>query len=170
MNRHGWYLLTMLLCACALCGTSSAGDDPPLPPSGAAGLPKSVPPIVKAVFEEDRKDIEKARGEVAPVPAVPAVASALPKQGLVPELVAILNETKSLDTFLVTLRLLEGMGKQAEPAIPAIIRNAERLEVFKDHSAHKEGNSERIDAIVKSLERIRGKETAEPYRGDKKST
>jgi hypothetical protein len=53
---------------------------------------------------------------------------------VVPELVGILNETASKDTFLVTVLLLKKLGAEAKPALPAIIRNAERLNIFKGTS------------------------------------
>jgi hypothetical protein len=51
---------------------------------------------------------------------------------IVGELTAILNETKSAETFLVTTMVLGRLGAEAKPALPAIIRNAERLELFED--------------------------------------
>jgi hypothetical protein len=47
------------------------------------------------------------------------------------ELIAILNETQSAETLFVTVKVLEGMGSAAKPAVPAVIRNAERLGLFK---------------------------------------
>ncbi len=78
------------------------------------------------------------------------------KHDLLSELIAILNETKSVDTFSVTLAALAEMGPRAEPAIPAIIRNAERLGLLKDHLLAKEQNSEavkRFEEIAPALER-----------------
>src|SRR5207302_1436613 len=65
-------------------------------------------------------------------------------------------------TFMVTLRMLENMGPPAEPAIPAVLRNAERLGLFRDYLTAKEGKSHWVEAVAKSLDRIRRKETAEP--------
>src|SRR5690349_17232994 len=48
------------------------------------------------------------------------------------ELTAILKETKSTETFLVTTMVLGRMGPEAKRALPAIIRNAERLELLED--------------------------------------
>jgi hypothetical protein len=50
---------------------------------------------------------------------------------VVHELVAILNETDSKDTFLVTVLLLKKLGAESKPALPAVVRNAERLAIFK---------------------------------------
>jgi hypothetical protein len=51
---------------------------------------------------------------------------------VIDELTAILKETKSPETFLVTAVTLGRMGPEAKRAIPVIIRNAERLEMFED--------------------------------------
>src|SRR5262249_12661779 len=47
------------------------------------------------------------------------------------ELLSILNETKSPDAFLVTLSILQEVKPDAQEVVPAIIRNAERLRLFK---------------------------------------
>ena len=52
-------------------------------------------------------------------------------EGFVRELIAILKETSSPDAFLVTLSILQEMKVDARVAVPAIIRNAERLKLFK---------------------------------------
>jgi hypothetical protein len=75
---------------------------------------------------------------VLSAPPTPATTRACPAQApsanekVVGELVALLRETRSPDTFLVTVMVLGRMGAEARPAIPDIIRNAERLNVFKD--------------------------------------
>jgi hypothetical protein len=53
-------------------------------------------------------------------------------QQLVRDLTAILKNTKSPDTFLVTVRALGDMGSRAKPAVPAIILNAERLGLLEN--------------------------------------
>jgi hypothetical protein len=47
------------------------------------------------------------------------------------ELISILNETRSPDAFLVTLSILQEIKPEARTVVPAIIRNAERLRLFK---------------------------------------
>jgi hypothetical protein len=47
------------------------------------------------------------------------------------ELVSILNETRSPDAFLVTLSILQEIKPEARTVVPVIIRNAERLRLFK---------------------------------------
>jgi len=77
-------------------------------------------------------------------------------QPLLSELIAILNETKSVDTFSVTVGVLSEMGPRAESAIPAIIRNAERLGFLKDHLLAKKDDVEankRFVEMDQTLER-----------------
>jgi hypothetical protein len=66
---------------------------------------------------------------IPPTPA-PSVKKPAKPASVVEELVAILNETKSTDTFLATLAVLVKFGKEARAAVPAIVRNADRLAVF----------------------------------------
>jgi hypothetical protein len=54
------------------------------------------------------------------------------KAVLTKELLAILQETRSPDVFLLTVGCLEQMGTDPAVAIPAILRNAERLGILKD--------------------------------------
>jgi hypothetical protein len=54
------------------------------------------------------------------------------QETMVQDMVAILNETQSPETFAITVAALSKMGRDAKPAVPAIIRNADRLEFFKD--------------------------------------
>jgi hypothetical protein len=51
---------------------------------------------------------------------------------VIEELIAILKETKSPETFTVTATVLGYMGPEARRALPALIRNAERLELLED--------------------------------------
>jgi hypothetical protein len=53
------------------------------------------------------------------------------KEKVVQELIVLLNETKSPDTFIVTASALGMMGHDARPAVPSIIRNADRLGLLK---------------------------------------
>ena len=53
------------------------------------------------------------------------------KEDFVGELIAILNETHSPDAFLVTLSIMQEIKPEARVVVPAIIRNAERLRLFK---------------------------------------
>ena len=49
---------------------------------------------------------------------------------IIDELIVILKETKSTETFAVTAMALGRMGPEAKRALPQLIRNAERLEVI----------------------------------------
>ncbi len=51
---------------------------------------------------------------------------------IIDELIVILKETKSEETFVVTAMALGRMGPDAKRALPQLIRNAERLELFED--------------------------------------
>lgn len=51
---------------------------------------------------------------------------------IIDEMIAILKETKSEETFVVTAMALGRMGPEAKRALPQLIRNAERLELFED--------------------------------------
>jgi hypothetical protein len=51
---------------------------------------------------------------------------------IIDEMIAILNETKSEKTFVVTALALGSMGSDAKRALPQLIRNAERLGLLDD--------------------------------------
>ncbi len=79
---------------------------------------------------------------------------------IIDELTAILNETKSAETFLVTTMVLGRLGAEAKPALPAIIRNAERLELLEDlYSSRASADNRDIAAqeILAALEMILNK-------------
>jgi hypothetical protein len=68
---------------------------------------------------------------------------------VIDELIAILKETKSPETFLVTATVLGGMGPEAKRTLPVLIRNAERLKLFKDLLASNEDwESQRVAQMV----------------------
>lgn len=74
---------------------------------------------------------------------------------VIDELTAILKETKSPETFLVTAMTLGRMGPEAKRAIPAIIRNAERLEMFEDLFEAKTSPSSRAaEEVFTAIEMI----------------
>jgi hypothetical protein len=75
---------------------------------------------------------------------------------IVEELTAILMETKSTETFLVTAMTLGKMGAVAKPALPAIIRNAERLEMFEDLFNSKASDPDRtgVQGVLDAIEMI----------------
>ncbi len=83
---------------------------------------------------------------------------------LVDELVIILGETQSKETFTVTLAVLRKLGKEAKPAIAAILRNADRLCMFKGgldgDSRGKEMSQEVLEAIDVILDSVNVKSPA----------
>jgi hypothetical protein len=63
-----------------------------------------------------------------------------------------------VDAFLVTVKLLQKMGADARPAVPAVIRNAERLGILKK-AALSSGNGKRgeiVKDLLENLERMAG--------------
>ncbi len=132
---------------------------PDLPPGlSPPALPPTIPPGARPETSGWNRPAGPARkgNLVEELPAGPAR-----KGDLVEELIDVLDRTQSVDAFLVTLKLLEKSGARATSAIPAIVRCAERLGLFKNHLALKDRDSELVNEITKSLERI-GRETAEP--------
>ncbi len=55
------------------------------------------------------------------------------------ELLEILKETRSIDTFIVTLTLLKEAKANPHQTIPVVIRQAERLGIFANHAMKPEG-------------------------------
>lgn len=51
---------------------------------------------------------------------------------IIDEMIAILKETKSEETFVVAAMALGQMGPEAKRALPQLIRNAERLKLLED--------------------------------------
>jgi hypothetical protein len=91
-----------------------------------------------------------------PPPEAPRPRQATLPGGLLGELIVILNETKSVDTFAVTCHLLAKMGAEAQPAVPAILRNAERLGLLKKRllSGKKDQRPGVTDSLAEMLEQI----------------
>jgi hypothetical protein len=78
-------------------------------------------------------------------------ASAMkPDQKLADELVKILNETQSSETFFVTLQCLMHTKANPDVAVPVIIRNADRLRLMKGFFDHSEKTPE-LEMIAKAL-------------------
>jgi hypothetical protein len=80
------------------------------------------------------------------------------EEGFIRELLSILNETRSPDAFLVTLSILQELKPDARAVVPEIIRNAERLRLFKrtdpDHPT--EAQKMIVDCIGELLKKDRG--------------
>lgn len=75
---------------------------------------------------------------------------------VVTELMAILKDTKSPETFLLTATTLCRLGGEAKRALPAIIRNAERLELLDGllDSNTTADNREAAQAVFEAIEMI----------------
>lgn len=86
----------------------------------------------------------------------PACAARSDNDKLVEGLVAIINETDSTDTLLVTVKALADLGPRARLAVPAIIRGADRLGLLKDITQQKKGAGEEAEGmvIVEAIEQI----------------
>jgi hypothetical protein len=118
MKRPRPSLLVLTLGIALLTGYAAWGQPKPTPP--AAACPTTCGP----------------QACPAPVcmPAAPrcCVPSSPDNAKLVEELLAILKETKSADTFIVTVKALSDLGPDARTAVPAIIRGGDRLGLFTD--------------------------------------
>jgi hypothetical protein len=88
------------------------------------------------------------RGNGAPAPTVSTEAE------LIQDLITIMNETKSPGTLMATVMALVPMGKTAQPAIPAIIRNAGRMKLLDDKKNSKPWTSEFAQTIMSAIVEI----------------
>jgi hypothetical protein len=82
--------------------------------------------------------------------SITSTKKADPDDAQLQELIKILNETKSPMTLVATTVALVPLGDKAKPAVPAILRNAERLKVLEDlGKASRKGElaAELLDAI-----------------------
>jgi len=96
-------------------------------------------------------------------PPCPRWTSGKPEDDLVGGLVAILDETRSPDTLLVTVKALADLGPRARAAVPAVIRSAERLGVLKDILHQKDEQGAVGPAIVDLIGPIiKGREARVP--------
>jgi hypothetical protein len=128
--------------------------------AGAQARPALVVRMQKAVAARPAK-MSRVSPKGVPTPAeapkplgVPTSAEAPPKSvgppadsgnprgvpprkpaSLVEELVGVLDQTTSRQTFLVTLAVLRDLGQEAKPAVAAILRNADRLKLFADEDS-----------------------------------
>jgi hypothetical protein len=93
---------------------------------------------------------------VASCPSANAVNSSSDNDKIIDELTAILKETKSAETFLVTAMVLGRMGPEAKRALPIILRNAERLELFDDlYKTNASGENRAVaQEVIAALEMI----------------
>jgi len=86
---------------------------------------------------------------------VVASHSVVAEEHVVQDLIQLMNETKSQQTLLATALALMPMGKKAQAAVPAIIRNAERLKMLlplKDASSAKAENASLLLTAVMAIQ------------------
>jgi hypothetical protein len=95
---------------------------------GVAGL--LVP--VLAVLAQSSSSRSVACCSPAPGSASKSATTSPTDDKIIDELIAILKETKSAETFIVTAMALGTIGPEAKRALPQLIRGAERLELLED--------------------------------------
>ena len=159
MQRHEFrpsYLLcgVILLAGCQTTTETAPapGYLPPptqyIPPTGtspAEAQPTNAPGVQQAAYAVQPATVPAGSYSIpAQFPAPNALIQPTPTYAVAPtkptrpnlkdpyvaELVDLMSETKSVDTFLVTLNLIAESNAEVRPAIPAIIRNAERLGIY----------------------------------------
>ena len=84
---------------------------------------------------------------VPPTPMCPTAG----EDRIVQELVKILDDTSSPQTLLATTLALMPMGKKAQSAVPAIIRNAERLKVFEPLKNMSSAKAENAALVLEAI-------------------
>jgi hypothetical protein len=161
MKRVSLAAAALILAAGALLALAGGRGEPTPPPTAAPAesTPRWVPAVrVAAPDPIIGPAVTVPDGESIPPPAdIQSIRQGTSSgNGLVGELITILNETKSVDTFAVTCGLLEKMGTEARPAIPAMIRNAERLGLLKKRLlTGKEGRRQlAMDSLALMIEHI----------------
>jgi hypothetical protein len=163
MKRLSLAVATLVLAGGAwLALAGGRGEPTPAPTAAPAeSLPRWVPAVRVAAPDQfigapSFPDPLPAPGLEAVPPEAQDLHRAPNPDGLVGELIAILNETKSVDTFAVTCGLLEKMGAEARPAVPAMLRNAERLGLLKKGllTGKKGRRQEAADSLAEMMEHI----------------
>jgi hypothetical protein len=87
------------------------------------------------------------------MPAPQAIGSS-PPPSIVSDLVAVLGQTRSKDVFAATVLALGQMGAAARPALPAILKNAERLGVLEGAFAPGGSKSDQGDVVLDAVQAI----------------
>lgn len=90
--------------------------------------------------------------------------SASAREEYLEELASILDETKSPDVFMLTLRCLDDDGADPRQLIPVAIRNAERLGILADFAGKDGRKVERAATFAELLERIHKRMPQAPAR------
>jgi hypothetical protein len=138
-----------------------------LPLFGLLGLAAALVPVL-TVFAAGPSSPKRPKPPPVSIPGcgskcgVTPFASTLVPPALAPggdpvvqDLMAILNETSSPDTFMVTTMVLGKMGFAARPALPAIVRNGERLGLFRGLADPNKANGMEVaEAVMESIDLI----------------
>jgi hypothetical protein len=127
---------------------------------GEAGQKKNKPkpadsPPANAAASEDAATFLSGIFKLVDMETTREVAANATEASVVAQLIEIMNETKSPQTVLAVTLALMPMGKKAQSAVPAIIRNAERLKIFaplKDMSSAKAENATVILTAVMAIQ------------------
>jgi hypothetical protein len=84
----------------------------------------------------------------------PACHGPSPDEEIVKSLSAVLEETQSTDTLVVIAKALQEIGPAARPAVPTIIKAAERLKVFDHHLPTDTAEDKQTGALCEALAEI----------------
>jgi hypothetical protein len=118
--------------------------------------PKPIdPPPANAAASEDAATFLNGIFKLVDMETSREAAANATEASVVAQLVEIMNETKSPQTVLAVTMALMPMGKKAQSAVPAIIRNAERLKVFaplKDMNSAKAENATVILTAIMAIQ------------------
>jgi hypothetical protein len=74
--------------------------------------------------------------------------------GVVAELVAVMGQTKSKDVYTAAVLALGQMGTEARPALPAILKNAERLGVLEGAFCPMGSKTDQGDVVLEAIAAI----------------
>jgi hypothetical protein len=101
-------------------------------------------------------------------PSAPKVASDEPDDAT--ELLTLINETESPDTFLIAVEALTGLEPERKGLIAAVVRNADRLGLLKGVASgkvteHQEVITKMLDKLVQARTegRTRGRTSSNRY-------
>jgi hypothetical protein len=92
-----------------------------------------------------------ATGEAGEKKVKRSTPSSTVEETQVDELVKLINETKSPNTLVATALALMPLGDKAKPAVPAILRNAERLKMLEDLTSTSSRKSELANMLMEII-------------------
>lgn len=151
-------LLTCLALAGSLGGGQNWQGPVNTPPYGYLSVPPRTPHGNLVMPETGAWMMYVVNPHLDQAPRACVAAScctAAAEDKVVKELVQIMDETKSPQTVLAVTLALMPMGKKAQSAVPAILRNAERLKMLtplKDMNSAKADNSTILLTAVMAIQ------------------